>query len=98
MTFHAQHFTCSICAIEKRDTNHWWIVFTSRPARLIEDVPRTMEIREWNEFDAKAADAIHLCSEGCLAKQLSRFCKSIWTPPPGTPVVICKKKEERPAA
>jgi len=92
MTLNARHITCSECGAEKKQTNHWWIAFISAGSKLIAGMPRSIEFREWNDSDALAANAHHICGERCLGKVLSRFCKSIWTPPPGTPISIAKKE------
>jgi hypothetical protein len=98
MTLRACHITCSECGVEKKQTNHWWIAFIATGARLIHNMPRSIEIREWNDNDALIPNAHHICGEGCLGKVLSRFCKSIWTPPPGTPFQLLKAEKAKDAA
>ena len=55
-------FICDVCGMQKKDTNHWWLLFIHADS---------IGLFKW-EAQSKE-DALHLCSESCAVKKISEF-------------------------
>lgn len=60
-------FSCDECGSQRGKANHWWI-----------GVPfagTCFTVHRWSKLDElnERAEIIHLCSEGCVMKRLSKW-------------------------
>ena len=63
---------CSGCKTEKRETNHWYLLFLDEYEGDAPGMTRTVTVSEWDEEPAKLADAC-ACGETCVHTLLSRW-------------------------
>jgi hypothetical protein len=64
-------YACDVCQTQKKDTNHWWLMWIREVDEPRFEVP-AMELTPWNTSALDKA-AIHLCGEACVAKKVSEF-------------------------
>lgn len=55
-------YQCDGCGVMKQKSNHWVLVRVSR---------RSVRYISWSDAEARKP-GLHLCGEGCAAKELSR--------------------------
>lgn len=64
-------YTCDECGVEKRESNHWFRLFTTKTNNL----PDTVFVAStWNIAELPDTEIFkeqHLCSESCLLKKIS---------------------------
>ncbi len=58
---------CSFCDVEKRETNHWYLLFAKKAGDVA-----FVAISEWSEEDASQAGAA-ACGQSCAQKGISRW-------------------------
>lgn len=58
-----QAITCDICGIEKRQTNHWF---------LVREESGELRISGWNSLHILLPGTRHLCGETCVHKLISQ--------------------------
>jgi hypothetical protein len=59
-----QAISCDICAAEKKQTNHWFVVYTHGGE---------LRVTAWNSNGRMRAGAKHLCGQTCLHKLIDEF-------------------------
>ena len=59
--------TCSACKAEKRETNHWYLIFADE----VEGI-QMFAVSEWDDAEANKASACS-CGETCTHTLLSRW-------------------------
>lgn len=83
MTFIPSQFSCNVCGAGKREANRWWIVFR-RQGALLAGMPSSVEVRAWNDADARSPRAHHVCGEQCLNKLIHKYLPLLIEAAPGT--------------
>lgn len=58
-----QAITCDICGIEKRQTNHWF---------LVREESGELRISGWKPLQILFPGTLHLCGETCVHKLISQ--------------------------
>ena len=61
-------FECDVCAVPKRDTNHWWKGYLVK--RDGTDHPAGLLLVAWDVV-VDSDEPMHLCGEACATKKLS---------------------------
>lgn len=63
-------FNCSVCGVEKKQTNNWWMASQEAGTFVIEPWGQGCELAEF-----------HLCGETCAMKTFSKYMQSHSTKP-----------------
>ena len=61
-----ESITCDICSIEKKEVNHWFLIYIE-----LHQEPKGFMICSWEEGDWKTAH-FHVCGVECAQKALGR--------------------------
>lgn len=64
--------TCDACGAEKKEVNHWWLLFTEYVDADPDNDLKKVTIEEWSMLRAEDADA-HACGESCAHTLMSRW-------------------------
>jgi hypothetical protein len=66
--------SCDVCGRQKREVNHWWVLHPSRLART-HGMPKWLRtsVMPWDEEEAAAPNALHICGQACMLKAIERF-------------------------
>ena len=64
-------YVCDECGTQKKESNHWYIASSGR---------MVFAIVAWASDDPDKKDSLHLCSESCATKALSKWMASLQSP------------------
>lgn len=68
MTVSATPYTCSVCGVAKKETNHWYVVVISSGCAAIYT---WLQAESLSIFDSARAE--HLCGQLCVHKLIDRL-------------------------
>jgi hypothetical protein len=63
-------YRCDVCEVQKRETNHWFVVSTEAPGYFA--------VRTWENAGSmvKSPSASHVCGLECATKLLARWAEA----------------------
>lgn len=59
----AEPYTCDVCGVQKKESNHWFLARIDYSGRCARVIP-------WSAVGAAAAEVVHLCGSGCAQRWL----------------------------
>jgi hypothetical protein len=57
-------YTCDVCGVQKKEANHWFIIFTCYPGT---------RLYKWSAADPTDKQAVHLCGENCVNRKIMQL-------------------------
>jgi hypothetical protein len=65
-------FQCDSCGVPKKDTNHWFVAWSS-PRTLVSKCVTNFYLSTWDEAIIREDNVLHLCGDACAHKALNYF-------------------------
>ncbi len=76
-------YICDECGTQKKESNHWWLFAnqTMLPNPVTSKRPSILQpvflLLPWHKIDPDTPGLVHLCSESCATKALSKWMRSL---------------------